>query len=204
MELMARKNSRVPVANRTQRNASKVKTLPHIRLTIVEVAALVFVLILLIALIGTPLRNFLQQRAEIGRIESDIVAMQQEKEDLLDEIDKYQSDAYVRELARTRLGVIAEGETAFRVMDDRLQNSRQTSDLDTGDDLNQGPWYETLWKSVTVEDAIQPDTADDHRHDLPIMPTEQPEAPAPVDAPPAPAPEDAPADEQAPVDQPQQ
>lgn len=183
MELMARKNSRVPVANRTQRNASKVRTLPHIRLTIVEVAALVFVLILLIALIGTPLRNYLQQRAEIGRIESDIVAMQEEKDNLLEEIDRYKSDAYVRELARTRLGVIAEGETAFRVMDDRLQNSRQTSDMDNTDEQESGPWYEMLWKSVTVEDAVEPETADDHRHDLPIKPTETPEVPAPVDAP---------------------
>lgn len=171
---MARKTSRVPVANRAPRSSGKVKTLPHIRLTLVEVAILVFVLILLIWSIGTPLRNYLQQRAEISRLESSISSMQAEKDRLVEDIEMHRSDAYIRELARTRLGVINEGEYAFRVMDKDLQNSRQTSDSESEDSILDIPWYQSLWDSVTEEESLEPEEVKQERHHLPIMPTEQP------------------------------
>lgn len=188
MNPMARKNSRVPVANRAPRTSGKGKTLPHIRLTIIEVAILVFVLILLITLIGTPLRNYLQQRAEISRLESSIASMQVQKEELINDIEMYRSDAYIRELARTRLGVIEEGEYAFRVMDKDLQNSRQTTESEVQDSILDVPWYETLWNSVTEEDATQPAEVIEERHHLPIMPTEQPADPVAPEQVPAPEP----------------
>lgn len=174
MKSMARKKTRVPVANRAPRTSGKVKTLPRIRLTITEVAILVFVLIMLIWSIGTPLRNYLQQRAEISRLESSISSMQAEKDRLIEDIELHRSDAYIRELARTRLGVIGEGEYAFRVMDKDLQNSRQTSDSGVDDSALDVPWYETLWDSVTEEESLEPEEVKQERHNLPIMPADQP------------------------------
>ncbi|MBP3088896.1 septum formation initiator family protein [Corynebacterium sp. sy017] len=172
---MARNSRRVvPVVNRsTRKNRAKV-ALPKVKLSVRELIILGVVSIIVLFLIFSPLRNHLQQKAEIARVSAAIERKEEQKKQLIEQIEKYQSEAYIREQARTQLGVIAPGETAFRVIEPpQAQNQDQKVGTEHADATQ--PWYELLWDSVTVPEKHQPqeETATEPMN-LPIMPTETP------------------------------
>ncbi|OLT55956.1 hypothetical protein BJF89_12625 [Corynebacterium sp. CNJ-954] len=138
--------------------------------------------------VATPLRNYFQQRAEIAEVNATIERQLAERDDLNAELDRYISEAYVREQARTRLGVVEPGESAFRLMDPRIDTSSPTDPGVEHDDSEPDPWYTQLWGSVATPDDEDGDAGrdggsgqDDGRNgesgNLPIDP-DQPEAPA--------------------------
>lgn len=107
--------------------------------------------------VATPLRNYFQQRAELAEINATIERQLEEREELTDELDRYQSEAYIREQARTRLGVVEPGESAFRLMDPRINTGSPDDPGLDRDDEDPDPWYTQLWGSV----ATPPDDGDD-------------------------------------------
>lgn len=138
--------------------------------------------------VATPLRNYFQQRAEIAEVNATIERQLAERDDLNAELDRYNSEAYVREQARTRLGVVEPGESAFRLMDPRIDTSSPSDPGVEHDDSEPDPWYTQLWGSVATPDDEDGDAGrdggsgqDDGRNgesgNLPIDP-DQPEAPA--------------------------
>lgn len=137
----------VPVVNRKPNSAARPK--PKMQLKPSTLLALGIVILLAMAIILMPLRIYMQQRAEIGRVSAQIEANEAEKQRLLDEIEKYNNEAYVREQARLRLGVIEPGETAFRVLDPALEDT--ATQLEQPKTEPEQPWFEQLWDSVTVE-----------------------------------------------------
>lgn len=164
---MNRKNSRVvPVVNRkTSRRLPQVK-ISRPRLSLLEIIIVVIVTIFLLLVVGQPLKNYQEQRAEIARLSSEIAQQEQQKEELLATLSRYQSEQYIKEQARTRLGVIEPGEIAFRVLDPEFENRRQTGNVaNTGQETPKS-WYGLLWDSVTLEDSLED----------PVIP--QPEIPA--------------------------
>ena len=96
-----------------------------------------------------PLRNYFQQRGEIARLQTSIAAKEEQQREIAAEMDKYSNNAYKDELARNRFGVTKPGEQAYRINDPRMTAddsvTSQASDL-----VVQYPWYEELWRSVTV------------------------------------------------------
>ena len=94
-----------------------------------------------------PLRNYYNGQSEIARLESSIAAKQERKDKLLAEIDKYRSDEYIKQEARRRFGVMDEGETAFRIMDPRM-DSGDTVTSEHREDIDEREWYTVLWDSV--------------------------------------------------------
>src|SRR5699024_8965823 len=116
----------VPVASRAadRKATPKYKTSPagtgRSRHDLVGFCALFLVALLILPVIAVPLRNYYQGRTEIIRLDESIMAKQDEKERLLTEIDKYKSDAYIEQEARRRLGVVEEGEVAFRILDPEI------------------------------------------------------------------------------------
>lgn len=138
----------VPVVNRKPAPAARPK--PKMQLKPASLLALGVVIIIVMAIILVPLRIYMQQRAEIGRVSAQIQANEAEKQRLLDEIEKYNNQAYVREQARLRLGVIEPGETAFRVLDPALEDT--TTQLEQTKAEPEQPWFEQLWDSVTIPD----------------------------------------------------
>ena len=132
-----------------------------------------------------PLRNYYEGRGEIARAQASIEALEARKKQLESDIARYEDPAYIEQEARRRLGVLAEGETAWRIIDPRMtQNPTITTDEipDTRD------WQHFLWDSL---------------RELPEDEAEEPAVPAPADAPAdasveAPEPAEAPAG--APVD----
>lgn len=149
--------------------------------------AVILVLAFVALSVATPLRNYFQQRAELAEVNATIERQLAERDDLNEELDRYNSEAYVREQARTRLGVVEPGESAFRLMDPRIDTSSPTDPGMEQDETEPDPWYTQLWGSVaTPDDEDDGDGSGDEGQDggsdggsgnLPIDP-DQPEDPA--------------------------
>jgi len=188
---MYRKHT-VPVASRDkaereEREAkSRRKTKPALfQQDIASTGLLIAVVLVVLVAIAVPLRNYYEGRGEIARAQASIEALEARKKQLESDIARYEDPAYIEQEARRRLGVLAEGETAWRIIDPRMtQNPTITTDEipDTRD------WQHFLWDSL---------------RELPEDEAEEPAVPAPADAPAdasveAPEPAEAPAG--APVD----
>lgn len=124
------------------------------RLSIAESAVIVLVAILILGAVAVPLRNYFQGRTDIARTTEAIAQKQEEKDRLLREVDRYNSEAYQREEARKRLGVIEEGETAFRILDPAMSTGADPAQAEE----EQGPqeWWRVLWDSIAVPGAANP------------------------------------------------
>lgn len=164
------------------------------RFSAFQVGILIVVLILVLVMIAVPVRNYFQQRAEIARLSASIDERTERRDTLLGEIEKYRSEAYIREQARQRLGVIEPGETPFRIIDPEITTSTATTG--GGDDTTPGvsaPWWDILWSSVASPDTgvslpgtdPEPDPVDEAgKGHLPTAvppPAEEQPAPAPAE-----------------------
>ncbi|RNE48693.1 hypothetical protein C5L39_08610 [Corynebacterium alimapuense] len=110
-------------------------------------------LIIVLFTITVPLRNYFQGRSEITRLNETIASQQLEKERLLGEIEQYEDDSYLQEQARNRLGLIEPGETAFRIIDPRMdQNDTATTSQE--ELAAQRTWFEILWDSVATVPTV--------------------------------------------------
>lgn len=143
----------IPVSSRERATETRSATRAPFRLGSYGLIALFAVVLLILLMIAVPLRNYFQQHTEIARVESSLQAKQEQIDRLQTDLDRYSSEAYIREQARLRLGLIEPGETAFRILDPALDNDQSlTSD---GTDVEPlGTWYETLWESVTESDNV--------------------------------------------------
>lgn len=112
------------------------------------VVVILTVIIVLVA-IAIPLKNYFQQRGEIARLETSIAAKEQRQKDIAAEIDKFSNDAYKDELARNRFGTTKPGELAYRINDPRMTDDNSLTSV-AEDLIVEYPWYEDLWRSVTV------------------------------------------------------
>ncbi|MBN9644770.1 septum formation initiator family protein [Corynebacterium mendelii] len=167
----------VPVAHRRDNQAARSRTGSRLRLsdfkfTALQMGVLGLCAVMIVLMISMPVRNYFQQRGEIARLTASVEAKQAEKQRLLDEIDKQRSDAYLKEQARVRLGVIEPGETAFRIMvpvpEDPADGPTTPDGTPTGE---LGPWWEVMWDSIADPGAapVLPEhrPADDGQPDAP-------------------------------------
>lgn len=155
----------VPVHTRA-RDAHKTTKRPKQPkgLDILGVGVIIAVVLVVLLTIAVPLRNYYHGQSEIARLESSIAAKQERKDHLLTEIEKYRSDEYIKQEARRRFGVMEEGETAFRIMDPRM-DSGDTVTSEHREVTDDREWYAVLWDSVAVEAesdaAVEPDAEAD-------------------------------------------
>lgn len=177
--MVIKKKRAVPVVNRPERTRGFKLPRKRIHLHARGLIIVGIVLVILVVMIFRPLHTYMMQRADIARLTSSIEQKQQKKDDLLSELDKYKSDAYIREQARTRLGVIARGERAYRVLTPELEAKEP---MGGGENINHDdsrPWFEKLWDSVSIPEASEEETggADGPEMHLPFIPTEAPAPP---------------------------
>ena len=119
------------------------------------VRAMVFSCVLLLAfvLVYPTLNSYLQQRADVDQLRSQVEAARQRNDDLAADLERWDDEAYVRAQARERLSFVMPGEKAFRVVDPEIVPDTPAaadgpaSVLDSGSTL---PWYATVWESVEV------------------------------------------------------
>ena len=147
-----RSRTRVPVASRAadvrkaQRAQLKQKQKPD-RMSIAGVGVIVAIVLVVLLVVAVPLRNYYHGRSEIARLNESIAAKQDEKAALLEKIDKYKSDEYIKQEARRRFGVVDEGETAYRIIDPQIKPEDQLT-TDGQKEEESRDWYEDLWDSV--------------------------------------------------------
>lgn len=137
------------------------------------VRAMVFSCVLLLAfvLVYPTLSSYLQHRAEVDQLRSQVEAARQRNDDLAAELLRWDDEAYVRAQARERLSFVMPGEKAFRVVDPEIVPDTApaaegpASVLDSGSTL---PWYATVWESVQeagrtpVPGAVEPTVTGDN------------------------------------------
>jgi len=154
----SRSRHTVPVVSRAKEAPEPQRKRPRLRFNTAEFGMLAAVAILIIGTIWAPANNYFQGRSEIARLEESIVAKQEEKERLLDEIDRYEDEAFIREEARRRLGLIEPGETAFRVIDPGME-ADGTVTTSAEELAAERTWYEILWESVVTPPEADPTEA---------------------------------------------
>ena len=172
-----RRPSTVPVASRDRENAERAaqrkqrgRAIAFPKQDMASVVILIGVLIVVLLAIAAPLRNFYEGRAEIARANESIARLEAQKEALENDIAKYDDEEYLKQEARRRLGVMEEGETAWRIIDPRMTTPEA---ITTGkDDIpDTRGWAEVLWDSLReVPESLPP--ADD------ASPASAPEVPA--------------------------
>lgn len=180
----------VPVNHRAQFNqpvgaASELRTPRHRGLAPSEIAILLGVAILALMVIAFPLKNYFDQRSDITKLQASISAKEEEKERLLGELEKNNSQAYRDEQIRRRLGAVGEGETPFRIIDPSMTTPDGVSSVSSPDGEEAVTWYRQLWDSLTDPHAPlitlngdtpgeEPDSTISH---LPLEPLDAPPAP---------------------------
>lgn len=171
---MARKKQRViPVENRTMKRQRPARKKRQVKLQDWQVFVSVLVLVTVVVLLRAPLANYMEQRAEIQRLETEIAAQKEQKEQLQEEISRYNDEAYVREQARARLGVIEPGETAYRVLDPALTDGDASASQEDQVETEYQKWYNLLWDSVSVaEEEEETEATPAAGMEMPLAPLE--------------------------------
>lgn len=150
------------------------------------------VLVIFLALsIATPLRNYFEQRAEIARLDEKIQSQEQRKRELTDELNRYHNEDYIKEQARTRLGLIEPGESAFRIISPRIKSTAPGETVAEDDPNQQGEreWYQKLWDSLSVPEPTPEEIKQEQEQShLPTLPgpneekkQQEQQAPAPAE-----------------------
>ena len=166
---MARKTRRsVPIENRVQTEKPTKLRLPRVHLGYVPLLFIVTVTIMVLVMITVPLRNYMEQRVEIARLDASISELQNRKTQIETDLEKYHSKEYIKEQARRRLGVIEPGETAFRIIDPDAETKNHT---ETPQATETTPaWYTTIWDSLTIPDNPEPEQSTPKNDKLPLQP----------------------------------
>ena len=203
---MKKRPSSVPVASRdaerAQRAAERAQRSRTRRARVfpkqdmASVVILISVVLLVLLAIAAPLRNYYEGRAEIARAQESIERLEARKQALESDIAMYEDDAFMRQEARRRLGVVEEGETVWRILDPRMSapDNITTAADQIPDDRE---WSEVLWDSLRdIPEAEAPEAeADASEQEAPQPDAPQPEAPAAPEQPAGEAPAEAPAEQ---------
>ena len=125
---------------------------PRSRLTS-RAAVLVLVVAVLVVSYASSLKAFLQQRAHINDLQSQIAQREADIDALEAEKRRWDDDAYVEQQARARLGYVKPGEKTYLVLDENGEALRPASDLDdpaTVINTTQTAWWSDAWASVEL------------------------------------------------------
>lgn len=200
-----RKSHTVPVASRDAERAERAAERAQRSRTrrarvfpkqdMASVVILISVVLLVLLAIAAPLRNYYEGRAEIARAQESIERLEARKQALESDIAMYEDDAFMRQEARRRLGVVEEGETVWRILDPRMSapDNITTAADEIPDDRE---WSEVLWDSLRdIPEAEEPESpeTDASEQDVPQPDTQQPEAPVAPEQPAGETPAEAPA-----------
>ncbi|MFG2099072.1 septum formation initiator family protein [Micromonospora echinaurantiaca] len=148
-----------PAAARRAAAGGSVKrlTAPHPRRFTGRATVLFAVLIALALAYTYPVRVYLDQQADIERME----ASQAEQERLIAELSekaaKWQDPAFIETKARERFFMTRPGEKIVILLNDPEGAARDAGRGTPSRPTTPDPWYDTLWSSVEAANAEQPD-----------------------------------------------
>lgn len=116
-------------------------------------AILVLVLAVLAVSYASSMKAYLQQRAHIQELKSQIAQREANIDDLEREKRRWRDPAYVQAQARERFGYLMPGETLYVVLDengDPLESQTSLTDPATVADDTPTAWWTSEWKSVQL------------------------------------------------------
>ena len=116
-------------------------------------AILVLVLAVLAVSYASSMRAYLQQRAHIQELKTQIAQREANIDDLEREKRRWRDPAYVQAQARERFGYLMPGETLYVVLDengDPLESQTSLTDPATVTDRTPTAWWTSEWKSVQL------------------------------------------------------
>lgn len=122
-------------------------------------ATVLFAVLIALALAYTyPVRVYLDQQADIERMEASQADQRQRIEDLSAEAAKWKDRAYIETQARERFFMVRPGETPLVVLSDPDGAAKDAGKgAKAGPPKPPDPWYDTLWSSVQAANAERPD-----------------------------------------------
>ncbi|MDG4807922.1 septum formation initiator family protein [Micromonospora sp. WMMD1120] len=148
-----------PAAARRATAGGGVKRLvaPHPRRVTGRATVLFAVLIALALAYTYPVRVYLDQQADIERMEAAQAAQEREIAELAAEAAKWQDDAFIETKARERFFMGRPGEKMMVVLHDP-EGAARDAGKSGAQATPSGPttWYDTLWSSVRAADSQQP------------------------------------------------
>ncbi len=147
-----------PGAARRTAGGGAVKRLaaPHPRRFTGRATVLFAVLIALALAYTYPVRVYLDQQADIERMEAAQAAQEAEIAKLAGEAAKWQDDEYIKTQARERFFMGRPGEKMMVVLHDPAGAARDAGSSAPGTPAGPVTWYDTLWSSVQAADSQQP------------------------------------------------
>lgn len=119
-----------------------------------RIAVLGLVLVVMLVSAALPLRDYLAQRSEIGKLQlrqqqaqARVIALEQERDRLAD-------DTYIAAEARRRLHLVFPGETAYVLLEPEPVPEAEAAVPGEGApvEAQAPPWYTQLWGSVRAAD----------------------------------------------------
>ncbi|WP_328655407.1 septum formation initiator family protein [Micromonospora sp. NBC_00330] len=148
-----------PAAARRTAAAGVVKRLaaPHPRRFTGRATVLFAVLIALALAYTYPVRVYLDQQADIERMEAAQAVQEREIAKLAAEAANWKDDEYIKTQARERFFMGEPGEKMMVVLHDP-EGAARDAGKSAGSAAPAGPstWYDTLWSSVRAADSQQP------------------------------------------------
>lgn len=137
-------------------------TLPFLRGSTRRLVVVGAVLVLLAIMLVPTARAYFAQQDQNAALGSRVSRQQQTVDQLQQEIQRYDSDAYVEQQARERLGWVKPGETAWRVVGGSTSPEKEPHGGGMAipvDTSGQTPFYERVWTSVLIADRNASDPA---------------------------------------------
>ncbi|MEU6073130.1 septum formation initiator family protein [Micromonospora sp. NPDC047074] len=151
-----RSASRPAAARRTAAGAVKRLAAPRSRGFTGRATVLFAVLIALALAYTYPVRVYLDQQADIERMEAAQAAQRKAIEELSERAAKWQDKEYIKIQARERFFMGPPGEALLVVLSDPEGAARDAGSAPSAP-VTPATWYDTLWSSVQAANGEQPD-----------------------------------------------
>ncbi|GAA0383843.1 hypothetical protein GCM10009541_28150 [Micromonospora gifhornensis] len=127
---------------------------------------LIAVLIALALAYTYPVRVYLDQQADIERMEAAQAAQRELIAELTTQAEKWQDKAYIETKARERFFMHRPGEKMVILLEDPAGAARDAGESgEPTAPVEPDAWYETLWSSVRAADAARTDVETDAQLD---------------------------------------
>ena len=116
------------------------------------------VLVILVAILAIPFKEWITQRARISDLESQLAWHTQRTGELETALARWDDPAYVEAQARTRLHYVRPGEVGYVVLAEEETDTPETTQTrPMAQAPKGGPWWNAVW--TTVQQAAEPSAA---------------------------------------------
>lgn len=107
------------------------------------------VLVVLIAILAIPFKEWVTQRARISDLESQLAWHNDRVDQLTDALQRWDDPAYVEAQARARLHFVRPGEVGYVVLTDEQSEQPETTSTRPMTRAPEGaPWWSAVWSTV--------------------------------------------------------